>query len=60
MPVRVRTALAPVAVSSALGVIEVAVRAVKRFGEMPCTSVRVAMSITRCAGNSTDSAVTEV
>ncbi|MDZ7653649.1 MAG: hypothetical protein U5L03_14410 [Burkholderiaceae bacterium] len=47
-------ASAPVANSSVL-----AVRAVSRFGEMLCTSVRAAMFATWLAGSITDSAVTD-
>ena len=57
---RVRTALAPVACSSALGCSDKAVRAVMRLGEMPCTSANAAISSKRWAGSNTDSAATEV
>ena len=59
-PVRLRMAAVPVASSSALGAVGMAVRDVMRLGEMPCTSASAAMSITRPAGNMTDSAATDV
>jgi hypothetical protein len=36
-----------------------AVRAVIRFGEMPCTSARAAIAATWSAGSMTDSAATD-
>ena len=49
-----RRFIAPVTYSSVLEV-----RAVSRFGEMPCTSLRAAMAATRLAGNIADKAATE-
>jgi hypothetical protein len=53
-PLPVWAVLAPVASSS-----ELAVRAVGRFGEMLCTSLRAANCAMRLAGSITDSARTD-
>ena len=54
LPLAARTPVTPVDISSRL-----ALRAVMRLGEMPCTSLRAARLATWLAGSNTDNAVTD-